>query len=124
MRIRIGHSSAFDFQSQLYTELRAIALPRGVTLSLPHEGGSEGDCTRSFFEEGCSLFIVEASYPSTGLGMEVAYAAMLGVPIVCVHRQDFRPSSSLLRVTSRFLAYADEAELRQHVTALLSELTR
>lgn len=122
MRIRIGHSTAYDFKTQLYAPLRTLALPEGTALSLPHEYGAAGDCTRAYFAEGCDLFLAEVSYPSTGLGMEIAYAAVADVPIVFVHRKDCRPSSSLRRVSESFFAYADESELKQQLQLLVVQL--
>ena len=122
MHIRIGHSTAFDFKTELYAPLRAMALPPDVVLSRPHETTDAGSCTLSFFEDGCALFIAEVSYASTGLGMEIGYADLLGIPVVCIHRNDMKPSSSLQRVAKKFLAYDTAEELQEHVSALLQEL--
>lgn len=120
MRIRIGHSTAYDFENQLYAPLRTLELPSGMVLSLPHDSGPEGDCTRTFFENGCDVFIAEVSYPSTGLGMEIAYASMYDVPVVCLHRSDCRPSSSLNRVTRKVIPYASKDELQHQLRALFA----
>lgn len=124
-RVRIGHSTSYDYQTQLYDVVRALKnLPPDVTISLPHEDGGEGDSTRTFFTEGCDLFIAEVSAPSTGLGMEVAYAHAAGVPVVYLHHADCQPSSSLKIVSSTFLAYASRTELARHLESLVATVAR
>lgn len=122
-RVRIGHSTSYDYQTQLYDVVRSLKkLPADVTISLPHEYGCTDGCTRTFLAEGCNLFIAEVSAPSTGLGMEVAYAHAAGVPVVYLHHADCTPSSSLKMVSNTFLSYASRAELAAHLRDLITGL--
>jgi hypothetical protein len=121
LRVRVGHATGYDYEAQLYAVLRGLKLPTDATVSLPHAGGATGDCTKSFFAAGCDLFIAEVSAPSTGLGMELAYADMHGVPVVCVHRSDCRPSSSVKMVSQTILGYESPEELARHVEALVTD---
>lgn len=124
MKIRVGHSTKSDFKTDLYEPLRSLQLPPGVVLSLPHECSSEGDCTREYFASGCDLFLAEVSHQSTGLGMELAFAFASRVPIVCIHREDAQPSSSIRRVTNVFYVYRDQTDIRTIVERLITAYTR
>lgn len=120
LRIRVGHSTGYDYQAQLYDVVRGVALPPDVTISLPHEKGAAGDCTKTFFAEGCDLFIAEVSAASTGLGMEIAYADMHNVPVACIYREGIEPSASVKMVTPLFLRYDSPEQLARHIESLVT----
>lgn len=120
LRIRVGHSTGYDYQAQLYDVVRGVALPPGVTITLPHENGAAGDCTKSFFAEGCDLFIAEVSAASIGLGMEIAYADVHNVPVACIYREGTRPSASIKMVTPLFLRYDSSEQLARHIESLVA----
>ena len=119
LRIRVGHSTAGDYETGLYQVVRGLNLGQDVAVSLPHAGGATGDCTKSFFAAGCDLFIAEVSSPSTGLGMELAYADMMGVPVACIHRSDCKPSSLANMVAKLFLSYDSPEQLARHIQSLV-----
>lgn len=110
--VYVGHARSFDFQRELYAPLQALDL-HGVHLLLPHATDGFVD-TRALFEGGgCDLFIAEVSHAATGLGMELAYASVFGVPTVCVHHADVPVSGSIRSLNAPVLAYASLPELSQ-----------
>jgi hypothetical protein len=123
-RVRLGHSTGYDYQTQLYDVVRGLGLPSDVTVSLPHENGAAGDCTKSFFAGGCDLFIAEVSAASTGLGMEIAYADMHGVPVAGLYRAGSTPSSAIKMVTPMLLSYDSPEQLARHIESLISAARR
>ena len=119
LRIRVGHSAGYDCQAQLYDVVRGVALPPGVTLSLPHENGAAADCAKTFFAEGCDVFIAEVSTASTGLGMEIAHADMHNVPVACLHREGTERPAAIEKVTPLFMRYESPEQLARHIESVI-----
>lgn len=110
MRIYIGHSSGFDYHKELYEPLKASALFQLHQILLPHDTESTAQNERDFYFT-LDLFVAEVSYPSTGLGIELAWAKDAGRKILCVHRADKKPSLALKTVCSDIRSYSDTEEL-------------
>ena len=66
----IAHASNFDFRTKLYEPLRSSILNEAHEFVLPQEEGTE-IVTRDLIKE-IDLFVVDASMPSTGAGIEGA----------------------------------------------------
>ncbi len=110
MRIYIGHSTGFDYQKELYEPLKASELFKQHQILLPHEGESISQNSKDFYAT-IDLFVAEVSYPSTGLGIELAWAADAQRKILCVHRANKQPSMALKTVCSDIRSYNDIEEL-------------
>lgn len=120
--IYIGHSRGFDYEKELYEPVRQLQLGSDVQIILPHENGATGASTKELFQNGCDLFIAEVSYPATGLGIELGYADMLHVPIVCLSKSGLKISGSLKRLTNRFVEYVDSEDLKEKLMLEIKEL--
>jgi hypothetical protein len=107
--IYLGHSRQTNFESEVYAPVEALCLD-GVQLILPHRTSEFIDSKALFAGGGCHLFIAEVSYPSTGLGMELAYAGVFHVPTVCFHRSDIAPSSSVRSLGTRMVPYENSVD--------------
>jgi nucleoside 2-deoxyribosyltransferase len=56
--------------------------------------------------EECDAFIAEVSTPSHGVGYEIAYALVLGKPVLCCYRQGETVSKMILGNDSETIALA------------------
>ena len=121
--IYIGHSRGFDYEKELYEPVRQLNLGSDIQIILPHENGAAGASTKELFQNGCALFIAEVSYPATGLGMELGYADMLHVPIVCLSKSGMKVSGSLSRLTDKFVEYTDSEDLKEKLMEEIKELS-
>jgi len=110
MKIYVAHSSGFDFKKELYEVIRNSDLNIEHEIVLPHEQSSELFNPKEYFEE-CDLVISECSYHSTGMGIELGWADDKKVRIICIHKDDTNPSSSLKSVTNEFVEYSSPEEL-------------
>jgi len=122
MKIYFAHSSAFDFRKELYDPLRASALNKAHKIILPHEESDVPGNTRALIKT-LDVFFAEVSYPSTGLGIEIGWAADTFLPIVCVYKKGSKPSSSLRAVTEFFIEYETPADLVARVENFLGRLS-
>ncbi len=120
MKIYIAHSKSFDFQKELYQPIKNSTLIQEHTFIFPHEHSMEPFNSKGLFQNGCDLIIAEVSYPATGVGIEIGWANMLNIPVVCIFKNGFEISMSLKSITDKFLNYSNNDELlkqlRQGIT--------
>lgn len=99
MKIYIGHSSSFNYQDNLYNPLRNSDLNEKHAIVLPHEDSEEPFNSKDYLKNRCDVFVAEISEASTGLGIELGWADQYEIPILCIHRESSKPSSSISQVT-------------------------
>lgn len=111
MKIYVGHAKSFDFENELYLPIKNSSLSKDHQIILPHEKGATPFPSKELFKTGCDLMIAEVSQPSTGLGIEIGWADVLNVPIVCVYRKGAKIAGSLKIITQDFIEYDSPLEL-------------
>lgn len=111
MNIYVAHSSKLDFEDGLYSPIRNSALDQEHTFVLPHEHSDEPFNSKEYLQDHCDLVIAEVSHASTGTGIELGWADMYEVPIICIHKADSEPSSSLQVVSDSIRSYQDTEDL-------------
>ncbi len=109
MNIFVAHASAFDYENKLYAPLRAFGDELGHEITLPHERGHQWDSREVI--KGCDAFILDASVPSTGAGIEAGWASAAGVPILVVHERGSRPSAVVEFIASEVIEYEGTEDL-------------
>jgi|SRR3989344_39964 len=109
MRIFIAHASNFDFRGKLYDPIRSSLLNEEHEFILPQEQGTE-IITRDVIKE-IDLFVVDASMPSTGAGIELGWASAYGKPIIGIHEKGTTPTRALRFVTHIVLEYSSADDL-------------
>lgn len=121
--VYVGHARSFDYQKELYAPLQQLALEwPHVNLMLPHASEKFID-SRALFEKGqCALFIAEISHASTGLGMELAYASVFNVPIVCLYKNGAPVNASIRSLNAPVHGYLNQDELVQQVRTALGSV--
>jgi hypothetical protein len=100
------HSGGFDFKNELYKPIRESELSSQNEIILPHEFSDANYSSPEFFQNGkLDLIIAEVSYPSTGSGIELGWANLLGVKIVCIYKEDRVVSGSIKSITNKIIPY-------------------
>ncbi|MFA5947248.1 MAG: hypothetical protein WC813_04490 [Patescibacteria group bacterium] len=110
MVIYIAHSVSFDYQQDLYEPLKKSALAKEHTFVFPHDGAEEFDSKRLLLGD-CDLVIAEVSYPATGVGIELGWADVFEVPIICISKSGTKVAGSLRAVSKTFIEYSTSEEL-------------
>jgi hypothetical protein len=123
MTIYISHSRNFDYQAELYQILQNSSLAQKYKLILPHQNSSEPYPTKELFlSKKCDLVIAEVSFPGTGQGIELGWADILDIPIVCIYRKDHKIAGSLKIISNSFVEYENLtdiiAEIEQQISIL------
>jgi hypothetical protein len=118
MNVYISHAGSYDYENEPYRPIKESDLYSQHHFFLPHEPENANIAAKAELDQ-TDLFVVEASYPSTGQGIELGLASTKGVRIVCFYKSGAKPSSSLCFVTNDIIEYSSIADL---LTKLKSQL--
>jgi hypothetical protein len=122
MKIYLAHSISYDFLNELYNPIKNSALSQEHDFVFPHDKNNKLFPSKEFFKNNCDLVIAEGSHPSTGMGIELGWANMLNLPIICVYKKGSKVSNSLKAVTDTFLEYANADELVAKIAEVISKI--
>lgn len=123
MKIYVSHSRSYDFVNELYVPLRSSDLNSQYEFILPHETSSEPFHTKESFQtHGCDVVLAEVSFPSTGQGIELGFANLLNIPVVCFYKKEAKISDSLKTITDTFIAYQNTDDLLQKLSVELTHV--
>ncbi len=117
MKIFVAHSSNFDFKNELYLPLRKSELNKKHQIFLPQENGKE-TITKEMIKN-TDVIIAEVSYASTGQGIELGWADIFKIPIICIYKQGSNYSLAVEKLTDKFIVYKDSDDLIKKLTLLL-----
>jgi len=120
MKIYVSHSRNFDFQKELYEPIRKSSLNNKHTFILPHEKSDEPFNSKEYLKNQCDLLIAEVSNPETGLGIELGWADIYEVPIICIYRKGSKLSGSLKVISKSFIEYSNSAELISEIEKVIN----
>jgi hypothetical protein len=118
MKIYVGHASSFDYQNDLYAPIKKVDFYGQFEFIFPHEFNPHGQYSKDLILN-CDRMIAEVSFPSTGLGIEVAWALSAKVPIFCIAKQGSNPSTSISQLNIDIFWYSDEFSLINNIKANL-----
>lgn len=113
MKIYVGHSSSFNYKKDLYQPLRDSDLNEEHNIVLPHEDSEQPFNSKSYLKNECDIFIAEVSKASTGLGIELGWADIYDIPVICVYQKGSKPSGSIPEVSGKIESYQNTEELVQ-----------
>jgi hypothetical protein len=121
MKIFVSHSSNIN-EEELYKPLREFALNTTYEFFLPHESKNLGNTKERI--KGSDLVLAEVSLPSIGQGIELGWADIFNIPIVCVVKENTKTSGSLKFITNKFVIYKDSEDLMIQISNLLSSYSK
>lgn len=120
MKIYVSHSRNFDFDNELYKPLATSALGLIHQFIFPHKHSAEPYPAKELFEQhNCEVVLAEVSLPSTGQGIELGWAHLSGVKIICVYKRGAKISDSLKSVCRKFISYTDSNDLVAELSKIL-----
>lgn len=119
MQIFVSHSTAFNYEAELYRPIRRSELEKQHYITFPHEHGSNFN-TQKAIEES-DLIIAEVSYPSTGQGIELGWAYRYKVPIICIYKKGQKYSHSLKFISNHFVEYENSQTMAETLQKYLLE---
>lgn len=112
MKIYITHSRNFDYKEELYKPLKDSHLARLHSFIFPHDNSNKPYNSKDIIlNKKCDLVLAEVSYPSTGQGIELGWANINTIPIVCIYKKGAKYSHSLGVVCSTFIEYTNSDDM-------------
>lgn len=112
MKIYISHSTQFDFKKELYEPLKKSKIINNHKLILPHDSSEELYNSKDLlFNNGCECIIAEVSTQSLGVGIELGWADLNNIQIICIYKKGCRLSTALTKISTTFIEYDTEKEL-------------
>jgi hypothetical protein len=121
MKIFVSHSSDFDYKNELYLPLRNSFLNKKYDFYLPYEKDPVN--TKEIIQKS-DLMIAEASYPSSGQGIEFVWAYEAKIPIICIYRISSKISDSLKNAADEFIEYENTDDLLRKLSIALVRLKK
>ncbi|MDN5274711.1 MAG: hypothetical protein JWP06_612 [Candidatus Saccharibacteria bacterium] len=119
MNIYISHSGNYDYENELYKPIKESELAAIHHFFLPHEPENIDVDAKDQLKR-TDILVAEASYPSTGQGIEMGQANVAGVPIVCFYKTGAETSGSLRFVTNELIEYKDTKDFLAKLSARLA----
>ena len=121
MKIFVSHPTAIDYKNELYAPIRNSELNKQHEFILPHEESEVPFNTKELLKDGSvDLVIADVSVPSHGVGIELGWAEILGIPIVCIYKEGSQYSGALSIVSNKFLMYTSRENMISDLEGLLN----
>lgn len=117
MKVYFGHSSDVDYK-KLYQIIKDIRSDHDIIL--PHDFSKEPFDSKKMMDE-IDVFIAEVSMPSTGLGIEIAWAKDSNTPIYFMYKKGSKISDCLTLMSKSFIEYTDENDFVEKFIDILSQ---
>lgn len=121
MKIYVCHATAFDYTANLYQPLRNSCLWQEHQWFLPHAASFLPHHSKDIIADS-DLIVAEVSYPSTGMGIEIGWADIMKLPIVFMHKNDARVSTSLQLISKHFIVYANSNDMLDKLESFLQNI--
>ncbi len=118
MKIYLSHSINFDFKKNLYHLIKKEDFHKNFIF--PHEKSDKQYPVKKLFStKKCDLIIAEISLPSTGQGIELGWANIYKIPIICFYKSGASYSKSLNQISKKIIKYTDNTDLIEKIKKIL-----
>ena len=123
MTIYISHSRNFDYQKELYQILQNSSLAQKYNLILSHLNSAEPYPTKDLIlNKKCDLVLAEVSFPATGQGIELGWADVAQIPMICISKKDHKIAGSLKVISNNFIEYTDLVDAIDEIEQIIVNL--
>jgi hypothetical protein len=120
MKVYVSHCKNFDYKKELYEVLENSGLK--VEFILPHKDSTVPFNTKDLLQnKKCDLVLAEVSFPATGQGIELGWADIYQIPIVCIYKKDAKIAGSLKVITDKFIEYDDDRSLVSSLSEIFKD---
>lgn len=122
MKVYAAHAKGFDFHTNWYEPIKQTSWFSDEVI-LPHEK-TEALFDSKTFLQSCDVMIAEVTYAATGLGIEIGWANMMEVPIICFYEEGKKLSSSVKMIADVCISYRSTEELQEKLNELKKYLKK
>lgn len=114
MKIFVSHARSLNYENELYIPIRDSKLNDLHGFYLPHEDDRSVNTKEEI--KNSDLFIIEATHPATGVGIELGWAESMNIPVLCIHKEGVKISGSIKYLTNNIFSYRNETEMIEIIT--------
>ena len=68
----------------------------------------------------CDFVLAEVSFPATGQGIELGWADVAEIPIICISKKDHKIAGSLKVISDKFIEYTDLALIIDEIDQMIA----
>lgn len=122
MKLFIAHASAFPYEEKVYAPVRGLCERDGHEAVFPQDGAYGPRNWRESIT-GADAFVLDASVPSTGAGIEAGWASAAGVPVIAVHEKGSVPSTVVAYIAAAIVEYDGPEDLSAKLGRALASLS-
>lgn len=120
-KIYLAHSSKYDFQSELYQPIKQSALMDDYDfvflLDTPDFLPNTKELIKSY-----DAVVAEIGYPTTGAGIEIGWADAFGIPLIFIHKDDFKPAAYYYDMGENIISYVSSGDMIEKLQQVLKHL--
>jgi nucleoside 2-deoxyribosyltransferase len=120
VKIYVSHKRKTNFIDELYEPLKKSGLANKHDFIFPHDGNRAFDSTDIITNKKVDLIIAEVSYPATGQGIEIGWAFLKEIPVICVYKKGADIAGSLKSVTDKFVEYDNSDDLIKKLSRIIN----
>lgn len=122
MKIYFAHSRNDTFKKELYEPIRNSSLNTEHTIILPHEKSDDPFNSKDYLKNEADLLIAEVSEHKLGLGIELGWADIYQVPIICIYKKSSKLSGSLKLISKYFVEYSNSEEMILGIKKIIDQM--
>lgn len=115
MLIQFGHSKDYDYEKELYEPIKKSHILKENKIILPHDNNNSSWVDSKETLKKADIFFAEVSYPATGLGIELWFANIYWIKIVCFSKNWTKISWSLKYVCEDFFEYENSEDMIKQI---------
>lgn len=123
MNIYVAHSIIINYIDDLYNPIKNFHKIVEHNFYFPHDKNNER-CNGYTFYKQFDLILAEVSEPSTGLGIELGWANILQIPILCIYKRGSKITSSLKAVTDQYIEYENSEDLLNKLFEYINDINK
>jgi hypothetical protein len=99
-------------------------LAQKYELILPHLNSDNPflASAKDFTKDKFNLVLAEISHPSTGQGIELGWANINNIPIVCIYKKGQKYTGAINSVTENILQYSDLDDILSEIEQLIEKI--
>ena len=117
MKIYVSHSLQYDYKNELYKPLRELGLNKTWDIFLPHETDMEINSKEQI--KSSDFVLAEVSFSSTGQGIELGWAEMMNIPIICIYKEGGKASRWINILTNKVIVYKNAEDMITKIEEVL-----
>ncbi len=118
MNIQFWHARRWNFEEEFYIPLKESKLFSEHNFLFPHEIWKTPPNSKETLKNQ-DIFLCEISSPATWLWIEIWFASLYWVRVICIYKRGVQISGGIKYVTDEIIEYIDSEDMIQKLEKIL-----